>query len=85
MQMFFALCANEGCICIKVDATNAYANSPPPDQPTFVTVNQQCANWFLIRYGLDVPQDHVLLVQHALQGHQDSGALLVRFVNKVLH
>jgi hypothetical protein len=59
MRMFFALCANEGYICIKVDATNAYANSPPPDQPTYVYVDQPYAEWFLIRYGLDVPQDHV--------------------------
>ena len=28
MRMFFALCSIEGYICIKVDATNAYANSP---------------------------------------------------------
>jgi hypothetical protein len=36
MRMFFALCAYEGYVALKVDATNAYANSPPPDQPTFL-------------------------------------------------
>ncbi len=39
MRMFFALSAHEGYFCIKVDATNAYANSPPPKQPTYVHVD----------------------------------------------
>jgi hypothetical protein len=85
MRMFIALCANEGYICIKVDATNAYANSPPPDQPTFVYIDQPYADWFLLRNGFNVPRDHVLPVQHALQGHPESGALWERFINKVLH
>ena len=29
MRMFFALGAQEGFVCLKVDATNAYANFPP--------------------------------------------------------
>jgi hypothetical protein len=37
MRMFFALCAHEGYVCIKVDATNAYANSPPPHSPPLST------------------------------------------------
>jgi hypothetical protein len=85
MRMFLALCANEGYICIKVDVTIAYANLPPPDQPTFVYIDQQYADCFLIRYGFNVPRNHVLPVQHALQGHPESGALWERFVNKVLH
>jgi hypothetical protein len=85
MRLFFALCANEGSFCIKVDATNAYANSPPPDQPTYVHVDHQYADWFLLRYDEEVPLDHVLPVQHALQGHPESGALWERFINKVLH
>ena len=40
MRMFFATCAHEGYFCIKVDATNAYANSPPPDQPTSMSTNR---------------------------------------------
>ena len=55
MRMFFALCAHEGYFCIKVDTTNAYANSPPPDQPTYVFVDQPYADWFLVRYGFDAP------------------------------
>jgi hypothetical protein len=84
MRMFFALCAHEGYICIKVDATNAYANSPPPAQPTFVYIDEQYADWYMHKHGTPLSRDQVLPVQHALQGHPESGALWERFVNKVL-
>ena len=84
MRMFFALCAHEGYIALKVDATNAYANSPPPDQPTFVYIDDQYADWYLARYGIAISRDMVLPVQHALQGHPESGALWEKFVNTVI-
>lgn len=84
MRLFFAICANEGYSVIKVDATNAYANSPPPDQPTFVYIDEQYADWYAVTYGIDISRDMVLPVQHALQGHPESGSLWERFLNKVL-
>jgi hypothetical protein len=42
--MYFCLCVFEGFISLKVDTTNAYANSTPPNQPTFVAINKQYAN-----------------------------------------
>jgi Reverse transcriptase (RNA-dependent DNA polymerase)/GAG-pre-integrase domain len=84
LRLFFALCAHENYICIKVDATNAYANSPPPSQPTFVFIDQQYADWFVMRTGHPIERDLVLPVQHALQGHPESGALWESFINKVL-
>ncbi len=75
MRMFFALCAHEGFIALKVDATNAYANSHPADQATFVYIDDQYADWYLARYGVVVSRDMVLLLQHALQGHPESGPL----------
>ncbi|KAI2514205.1 retrotransposon [Fragilaria crotonensis] len=84
MRMFFALCTHEGFISLKVDATNAYANSPPPDQPTFVIIDDQYADWHLVRHGIAVSRDMVLPVQHALQGHPESGALWEKFVNTVI-
>jgi hypothetical protein len=46
MRLFFALCTHKGYICVKVNATNAYANSPPPDQPMFVYIDEQYADWY---------------------------------------
>ena len=84
MRMFFALCAHEGYISLKVDATNAYANSPPPEQPTFVYIDDQYADWYLARFGVSLSRDMVLPVQHALQGHPESGALWEKFVNEAI-
>ena len=75
MRMFFALCAQEGFVSLKVDATNAYANSPPPEQPTFVRIDDQYADWYEARFGVPIDRSMVLPVQHALQGHPESGAL----------
>ncbi len=44
MRLYFSLCAFEGFTSLMVDATNAYANSPPPNQPTFVVIDDQYAN-----------------------------------------
>jgi hypothetical protein len=66
------------------DATNAYANVPPPNQPTFVVIDDQYADWYLARHGVAIPCDMVLPVQHALQGHPESGALKEKFVNSVI-
>jgi hypothetical protein len=85
MRIFFALCAHEGYVALKVNATNAYANSPPPDQPSFVYIDDhQYADWYAARYGVSVSKDMVRPVQHALQGHPESGALWETFVNKVI-
>ena len=84
MRMFFALCAQEGFVCLKVDATNAYANSPPPEQPTFVRIDDQYADWYEARFGVPIDRSMVLPVQHALQGHPESGALWEGFVNRVI-
>ena len=84
MRMFFSLCAYENYISLMVDATNAYANSPPPAQPTFVRVDDQYAAWYLERHQIQLSSSMALPVQHALQGHPESGALWEKFVNSVI-
>ncbi|KAI2502023.1 hypothetical protein MHU86_12426 [Fragilaria crotonensis] len=49
MCLFFALCAREGYISLKVDAMNVYANSPPLNQPTFVVIDDQYTDWLVSR------------------------------------
>jgi hypothetical protein len=62
----------------------AFTNSPPPDQPTFVTIDDQYADRYFARFGFAVSRDMVLPVQHALQGHPESGAIWEKFVNAVI-
>ena len=65
MRLFFALCAHEGFISLKVDATNAYANSPQPNQPTVVVIDDQYTAWYLACHGVAIHRNTVLPVQHA--------------------
>jgi hypothetical protein len=72
-RLFFALAAAN-----KVyggDATNAFANSPPPDTPTFVQVDEAYAEWYEDRFGTVFGRHLVLPVLHTLQGHPESGRL----------
>jgi hypothetical protein len=54
------------------------------NQPTFVIIDDQYADWYLSRHGIALSRDMVLPVQHALQGHPESGALWEKFVNSVI-
>ena len=81
---FFALCAYEGNVALKVDATNACANSPLLGQPTFVYIDDQYVDWYAVRHGVKVSRNMVLPFQHALQGHPESGSLWEKFVNRVI-
>jgi hypothetical protein len=67
-----------------VDATNAHANSPPSNQPTFVIIDDQFADWYHAWHGVAMPCDMVLFVQYALQGYPESGVLLEKFVDMVI-
>ena len=79
MRIFSAITAIKNYVAIGADAVNAYAQSPPPDQPTYVRVDQQYADWYKARYGIQLdPKTDVLPAQHALQGHPEAGALWAR-------
>ena len=54
-----------------------------PDQLTFVIIDDQYADLHLTQFGFAVPRDIVFPVQHALQGHPESGARWEKFVNAV--
>ena len=76
MRIFSAITALKNYVAIGADAVNAYAQSPPPEEPTYVRVDQQYADWYKARFGIQLdPKIHVLPVKHALQGHPESGAL----------
>ena len=72
-HMFFALSAYLGYRVYGSDDTDAYAHSPPPKHPTFVSIDDAFADWYKSRFGKEIDRSLVLPVQHALQGHPESG------------
>ncbi len=63
------------------DAVNAYAQSPTPQEPTYVGVDPQNRDWYLKKNGVELDfKLHVLPVKHDLQGHPELGTL---WANKI--
>ena len=85
MRLFFALAAALNMTIVAADATNAYANSPPPEIPTYVWVDDQYISWYRRKHGVTLSRDMVMPVLHALQGHPESGALWEKHINGILH
>ena len=84
-RLFFALITTlKGYLIYGGDAKDAYAHSPPPSIPTFVFIDDQYAEWYEWKFGVKLDRKKVLPVQHALQGHPESGKLWERTINKVL-
>ena len=54
MRFFCAICADRNYFIGYGDVENAYAQSPPPEEPTFVCIDDQYADWYLNKYGLQV-------------------------------
>eukprot|EP00957_Ditylum_brightwellii_P108535 8278298-Ditylum_brightwellii.AAC.1 len=75
MKLFTAIAAWNNYLIIGADATTAFAQSPPPTEPTYMRIDDQNADWYKNKYGNDLDHSKVLPVLHALQGYPVSGAL----------
>ena len=82
--MFFALATSLGYRVYGGDALDAFAHSPPPDVPTFVSIDDAYAEWYKWKYQKKIDRSKVLPVLHALQGHPESGKLWEKMINKIL-
>jgi hypothetical protein len=83
-RLFFALSARLGYKVYGGDAQDAYAHSPPPETPTFVSVDDAYADWYAERFGKKLDRSMVLPVLHALQGHPESGKLWEQHITGIL-
>eukprot|EP00957_Ditylum_brightwellii_P117918 8994529-Ditylum_brightwellii.AAC.1 len=78
MKLFIAIATLRNYIIIGADATNAYTQSPPPTDPTFMCIDGQYADWYFNKYGTHLDRKMALPVLHTLQGHPESSALWER-------
>ena len=83
-RTFFALAASKGYRVYGGDAEDAYAHSPPPERPTYVSIDDAYADWYEHKHGIKLDRSLVLPVLHALQGHPESGRLWEMHINGIL-
>ena len=68
-RTFWAITALNNYVAYSADATNAFAEAPPPKAPLYVTIDASFKSWskkILKRPPITV--DHVLPMRHFLQG-----------------
>jgi hypothetical protein len=75
MRIFWAIVAIKNWVAIGADAVNAFAQSPPPLEPTYVRIDPQMREWLQEQRSIKVDDDDVHPVLCALQGHPESGSL----------
>ena len=75
-RLFWALTSLTAYQVHGSDATNAFAEDPPPIVPLCVAIDEQHRNWNNIHKKFKETQKvHVLPVHQALQGHPESPRL----------
>ena len=82
-RMFMGIAAHASLTIYGGDATDAYAHSPAPND-TFLAVDDAYAEWYKDKYGVTLNKRQVLPVQHALQGHPESGKMWMHLIDNIL-
>ena len=85
-RVFWATAALNNYIVIGSDASNAFAEAPPPKAPLYVRIDENYKRWYKDKYPERpaLPDDYVLKVKKALQGHPESPRLWATLIDRLL-
>ena len=83
-RIYWAIVATEGYIAIGADASNAFAEAPPPKAPLYVMVDRPFREWWKEKKGENIPKGYVLRVKHAIQGHPEAPRLWSIFIDNII-
>jgi hypothetical protein len=84
-RIFLALCASQGLTIYGGDVTDAYAHSPSPEVPTYLSIDDAYADWYEKKFKKTLNRRWVLPIQHSLQGHPESGKMWMRMIDRILN
>ena len=83
--MFWSLAALNGMTVIGADAGNKFAETDLPEDPLFMSINDQYQRWWTKHLKKrPIPKGYVLPIQHAIQGHLESPWLWKKHINTIL-
>ena len=83
-RIFWGTVAAKNLIVRGADASNAFAEASAPDIPLFVRIDTQYKEWYLNKFNKQIPDNYVLPVHKALQGHPESSRLWALHMDKIL-
>ena len=83
-RIFWSAIAHKNFIVRGSDASNAFAEAPPPKHPLYVKIDQQFREWWKSKGRGAIPEGYVLKVQKALQGHPESPRLWATLIHTIL-
>ena len=85
-RLFWAAVALNNFICIGADASNAFAEAPPPKAPLYVHIDPPYRDWYRQKFPTrpEIPKGNVMRVQGALQGHPESPRLWAILIDNVI-
>lgn len=83
-RTFWAISAMMNYIVIGADASNAFAEAPPPKAPLYVTIDEAYKEWWRAKGRGEIPPGSVMQVLHALQGHPESPRLWATMIDGIL-
>ena len=84
-RTFWAISALHNYKAYGADATNAFAEAPPPTAPLYVTIDEPFKAWWVqVLKRPPITVGHVLPVRHALQGHPESPRLWATMIHSIL-
>lgn len=83
-RIFWASVAAKNFIVRGADASNAFAEAPPPKIPLYVRIDKPYREWYKHKYGKTLADNMVLRVKKALQGHPESPRAWAQLIDKIL-
>ena len=83
-RIFWAVSAITNKKVYGSDASNAFAEAPPPTAPLYLKVDQAYIDWYLHKTGKTLQPDTYVKVQHAIQGHPEAPRLWQDHIDKIL-
>ena len=85
-RCFWAAAAINNYIVLGADASNAFAEAPPPKAPLYVRIDDNYKRWYKHKFpeSKPLPDDYVLRVKKALQGHPESPRLWATLIDKII-
>ena len=84
-RLFYAIAAAENLVIFGADVSNAFAEAPPPKQGFYIRPDSAFNAWWTLHKGRPpIPNNHVIPILSAMQGHPEAPRLWEKHADRIL-